>query len=71
MRQYADLRHYNMPFKNVAVQGFGATIDPSVMPVSQADLEVFRSDIHKMVMWHAIAVIGVAIAADYFFSRRK
>lgn len=69
MRQYLDTRHYNMPFKNVAVQGFGA-LTPG-MPATVADVEAAQAELKTTALMYAGGAVAVALIADWFFSRRK
>ncbi len=73
MRTYLDTRHYNMPYYNVPLSGLGATLalDPASTPATVADLEAAKADSKKTVLMVAVATVGLALVADYFFSKRK
>lgn len=57
-RQYLDTRHFNMPWKNVAIQGFGATDWKA--PASNA-----------LVLYASIASVVVALAIDHFLDKAR
>lgn len=69
MRQYLDTRHYNMPFKNVAVQGFGA-LTPN-MPATVADVAAAQAELKSTALLYAGGAVAIALVADWFFSRRR